>query len=77
MLDFQIETFFENQEAALKQIYQQLELGDFNKIWPVFEKEIKTYDNYKTNTYRLSERLENRVKKEWAFAYEAFGYEKK
>lgn len=69
--------FFDNQKAALKQLYLQLELGGFETIWPVFEEEIKGYKNYKTNTYRLAPELENRVKKEWDFAFKAFGYEKK
>jgi len=74
LVEISYEAFFANQEEALRKIYQQLELGDFKKVWPIFEKEITEYKNYKTNEYRLSNALEKRVEKDWAFAFEAFNY---
>ena len=68
------EDFFQNQEAIIRQFYQQLDLGNMDPVWPIFEKEISRYNNYKTNKYGLTKEIEEKVYREWKVAFDSFGY---
>ena len=74
LIEVGYEAFFEDQEYWLQKIYNQLELGDYELVRELFEQEIQSYQGYKTNKYQLTKAQEERVKAEWHFAFERFGY---
>lgn len=74
LVEISYEDFIKNQVDTLRRIYQELELGDFESVLPIFEKEIRQYDNYQTNAYALTPEKEKEVYHRWRFAFDAFGY---
>ncbi len=76
LVEIAYEEFFDNQIDTLRRIYAQLELGDFETVRPIFEKEMRQYDDYQTNTYRLTPEKEAEVYDKWRFAFEVFGYDR-
>lgn len=76
LFELAYEDFFDNQIEILRQIYTQLDLGDFDAVLPIFEQEMRQYDDYKTNKYGLTPEKEQEVFEHWQFAFHALGYEK-
>jgi hypothetical protein len=76
LLEIAYEAYFKDQKTHLKRIYDQLQLGNVDHIWPTFEAEIRKYDNYKTNKYQLTEAEEEKVYQHWQIAFQTFGYHK-
>ncbi len=68
--------FIANPMAILKNVYSQLELGNFEDAEPHLEKEVKGYTNYKANQHHDDTIKKERVYDEWKEAYERLGYEK-
>ncbi len=58
----------------LEEVYQQLQLTDFEKVKPFFQNELKNYHNYQTNLHKEDPEKEKKVLQHWMFAYEKLGY---
>lgn len=74
LIELAYEDFTKDPLPYFEQIYEQFYPEKFDSVKSVFEKEWKEYDNYKTNTFKIDNDLEQKIKSEWAFAFEAFGY---
>lgn len=70
------EEFIGKEKEYLEKTYRQLELGEFNSVLPIFEKELDQRKKYQTNKYSLTSEQEEIIFKEWKFAFEKFGYDK-
>lgn len=60
-----------------RDIYTQLELGNWEKAEPYFRAYLKDIGVYKKNTYKISKQELNRIMEEWDFAFEKLGYGQK
>lgn len=73
-----IEIHFEYLDArpmdCMRDIYEQLQLGDFDAIAPLLKAYLDGLDNYQKNSFDLPDDVIARVNEHWGFAFEAFGY---
>lgn len=61
--------------STMKNIYTELNLGDFAKIKPIFESYINSQKNYRKNKFKdLPNDLKKRLTKRWGFAFKAWDY---
>ena len=66
LVEFSYEEFVGNELAVLEKAYDQLGLSGFATARPLMEQEIGANDDYRTNTYALSEEEKQRVLAAWA-----------
>jgi len=59
---------------CMRDIYQQLQLGDFNQVAAQLQAYLDGLDNYQKNSFDLPDDVIARVNQHWGFAFEAFGY---
>ena len=62
---------------VLKEIYIHLEIDGFDLAKPHFQSYIDQMKSYKKNRHEISPELEQRIIKEWGFAFSQWGYEDK
>jgi hypothetical protein len=74
LIEIAYEDFTKDPLPYFEKIYAQFYPGKFDSVKSVFEKEWQEYNNYKTNTFQIDKELEQKIKSEWGFAFEAFGY---
>ncbi len=61
----------------LEKAYQHLNLGDFEKAKPFFNKEIRDSENYLNNSYiGLDTKTKKLIEEKWSFFFEEYGYNK-
>ncbi|MBK6830123.1 MAG: hypothetical protein IPG92_04935 [Flavobacteriales bacterium] len=66
LVEFSYEDFRGQRVGALEKTYNQLGLSGFATARPLMEQEIGANDDYRTNTYALSEEEKQRVLAAWA-----------
>ncbi len=68
------EKFQEDPMAILKELYEKLELGGFERVRPQFQRYLESQGDYRQNRYSIS--LEDRatVLRHWGFAIDHWGY---
>ncbi len=75
LIEISYEDFVASPLESVNKIYDYLSLGSYKKALPFFQQELRTTADYKTNTYlEMDDALREKIKKEWWFAFEAFGY---
>jgi len=60
---------------TLRRIYDGLDLPGFAAVEPAIRSYLAGIAGYRKNAYELEEGVIARVNRQWAFAFEAFGYE--
>jgi omega-hydroxy-beta-dihydromenaquinone-9 sulfotransferase len=75
LYEVKYEDFIGNEMFHLEEMYHILGLADFNPVRQVFENAISRQKDYRANTHHRDEEKLLRIKKEWEFAFKAFGYE--
>ncbi len=75
LYDLRYEDLVEDPSRQLKQIYHQLELGDFASVEPAVAGHLAEVKNYRTNHYALAEETRDRVRKRWGSYIERYGYD--
>jgi len=64
-----------NDLSTFENIYQTLGLGDWENLKPTIKEYLDSKKNYKKNKFvPLDEKLVERIKEEWGFAFEEYGY---
>jgi len=58
----------------MRDIYEQLQLGDFDAIAPLLKAYLDGLDNYQKNSFDLPDDVIARVNEHWGFAFAASGY---
>jgi len=76
LLEIPYERFVETPVDHLKHAYQTLNLGGFEKARPYLEAYAKKHENYKASTYRIDEKVKEKVYSNWKHTFDAFGYDK-
>lgn len=61
--------------GKLEEIYDELNLGDFEQVRPALQEYLGETTNYKTNRYELPTEIEAKVRERWAPYFERYGYE--
>lgn len=61
--------------AQIARLYEELALGDFEKVRPKLAAQAKQRAGYKPHPHRLSDDLRVEVDRRWKDYFEAFGYE--
>ena len=60
--------------GQMREVYRQLDLGDFSHVESaIAEYELKT-QNYRTNDYQLPAEVADRVRRRWAPYFQRYGY---
>lgn len=60
---------------SMQNIYESLELGDFNKVKPQLEEYLTSVSGFKKNKKRtIPPSILKRINTEWKFAFETWGY---
>jgi hypothetical protein len=60
--------------AQMRRIYQELELGEFDKVLPALEEFVKSRAGYKKNRYELTPALRQEIARRWRGYIISYGY---
>ena len=61
----------------LERVYTELELNGFDAAKPLIEQEVKTYENYQTNTYDYPPEKMAEIYNQWKDVFDELGYAEK
>ncbi len=62
-------------EGTIKKIYDNLQLPGFEEALPMLRRYLESVDNYERNAFKpLPAELVERIRQEWAFSFEEWGY---
>ncbi|MFM8435392.1 MAG: sulfotransferase family protein, partial [Planctomycetia bacterium] len=61
--------------ARMREVYDRLELGDFDRMLPAFEKQAESMRRYRTNTYKHDPRIVAEIARRWRPFIERYGYQ--
>ena len=75
LIEISFESFEGDPLKYLKDIYRQLEIGDWQQVAAHFETYLQDLGSYQRNVYRISQEELDRIKKDWQFAFDKLGYE--
>lgn len=75
LIELSFESFEGDPLKYLADIYQQLEIGDWQHAVPYFESYLQDLGSYQRNVYRITQEELDRIKDEWSFAFDQLGYE--
>lgn len=76
LIEVGFDEFTGNEMAWAEQMYSHLNLGGFEKAKPNIQRYLDSVKSYKKNKFRdIEPEMEARIRKEWAFAFEEWGYE--
>jgi len=67
--DFEIDPL-----RSLEYIYEKLELEGLDSAKPFFIDELKAYQNYEKNVFKINDSEKEKIVRRWAFAFESLGY---
>ncbi len=60
--------------SIVQQLFEQLELGDFNRIQPELEKRLENHDRYRPNQHQIDSELEREILERWPDYAAKYGY---
>ena len=75
LVEVKFEQLVKQPVDELSRIYQQLEMGEFDKLQPGIERYFQQKKDHKTNTLELDETLRTEIDAHWRGYMENFGYE--
>lgn len=76
LVEISYEEFVKNPLDRLKEIYKKLDLSGFEEAKPFFKKYIEKHKNYKPHSYVITNKIREKIYKEWKFAFDELGYKK-
>jgi hypothetical protein len=75
LYELRYEDLIEDPADQMRQIYQQLNLGDFEKVEPAVAGHLAEVKNYRTNHYSLAEETRNQIRNRWNAYFQQYGYD--
>ena len=75
LIEISFESFEKEPLNYLQEIYQQLEIGDWQQAAPHLKAYLRELGRYQRNVYRISREELDRIKDEWSFAFDELGYD--
>ncbi len=76
LIEIKYEDFIQNQEAGIRSIYDQLDLGNYDEIAPVLKSYLSSIKDYVPNNFQPDQRTIESVNKQMTIAFELHNYEK-
>lgn len=76
LVDFRYERLDENPVEVLRNVYETLDLGDFEALLPRIERYLASLGRYEKNVFEFPSDIVQTVNDGWGFAFDAFGYER-
>ncbi len=76
LIEIKYEDFIQNQEAGIRSIYDQLDLGNYDEIAPVLKSYLTSIKDYVPNNFQPDQRTIESVNKQMTIAFELHNYEK-
>lgn len=76
LIEIKFEDFVKDKEGGLKNIYQQLKIGDYQEVESIYKEYLSSIKSYKKNKLRTDDEVIRAVNEHWGFAIEDFGYER-
>ncbi|HZZ27494.1 MAG TPA: sulfotransferase [Pirellulales bacterium] len=61
--------------GEIRKIYEQLNLGDFDKVAPLMQAHVGSQKDYKTNKHEFEPELRSEIRRRWGDYFERYGYE--
>ena len=74
LTEIRYEDLIGNEMAVLENAYSELNIDTFPEARPFIESEVRSYKDYKTNTYDFPEDRNQVVKEKWGWVFERLGY---
>jgi len=74
IVDVRYEDLVSNPIKQVKKIYSKLKLPGLNDALPGMKKYLERQKDYKTNVYTIDKKIIQRVKNNWNFTIESWGY---
>ena len=74
LVDIRYEDLVSDPIKQVKMIYSKLKLPGFNDALPEMQKYLERQKDYKTNVYAIDEKILQRVKNNWNFTIDRWGY---
>jgi omega-hydroxy-beta-dihydromenaquinone-9 sulfotransferase len=68
------EDLVENPVAQMRKIYDELKLGEFDKVQPALDDYFSRQAGYKTNRFQISAETRAEIGRRWGFFIEQYGY---
>jgi hypothetical protein len=75
LVELRYEELVEDPKLQMRNIYQQLALGDFSRVEPALDEHLAEVKNYRTNRHSMDDETRERIRSEWSRYFEEFGYE--
>jgi hypothetical protein len=60
--------------GQMRRLYEQLDLGDFDRVVPRLEEYLKSISGYETNRYELPEVMRTQIAERWGEVIRRYGY---
>ena len=74
LVEIAFEDLAKDPKKVMKNIYEQLDLGDFSRAEPGMDEYLTGQGDYKPNVFNLPEGLRTKIIKRWAGYINRFGY---
>lgn len=75
LVEVQYEEFISNPLTTLQTIYDSFSLQGYQDAKPAFQTYLRSQKNIRTDTYTLTDEIQEKIKNTWGFALKTFGYE--
>ena len=76
LVDLRYEDLRADPIGRLRELYDQLELGDFEAARPAIQARLDEARNYQPNRYALDAEWKERLAQAWGFYFDRYGYER-
>jgi hypothetical protein len=75
LYELRYEDLVDDPLVCLRELYRQLNLGDFSRIEPSAARHLVDVKNYRPNHYEMSDEQRHAISQRWAGYLERYGYE--
>ena len=74
LVEMHYEDLVDEPAEQLRQVYQQLDLGEFSRVESPVESYLSEVKNYRRNSYELPDEKRELVRRRWSGYFERYGY---
>jgi hypothetical protein len=74
LYELKYEDLIEHPLERVREMYAELELGDFSRVEPALAKHLSEVKNYRPNQYDLPEEKRQMIRERWSSYIERYGY---
>ncbi len=74
LFELRYEDLVQDPVGKLSELYEKLQLGDFEHIRPAVQRYVDAQKDYQTNIHELEPELEAELRRRWSTYFERYGY---